>query len=420
MASWLAVKAAAVYEGGRLKHDKHYRERRIVSVANHQSNSMTGPADAYRLRLPGPITVPERVRAAISRPIVSHRGPEFRAIWARTIEKLQPVLGTKQPAHIFSCSGTGVMEAALLNIVTPGDRLLIVCNGQWGERFSTIAKTMGAVVDPIDVPWGQNVDPEVLEARFKAQSYRALIVVHNESSTGVQGDLATAGRLVRNTPTLLVTDSVSGLAGMEMQQDAWGVDIVVSGSQKALMCPPGMGILSASEKAWEVIRRENGLPRFYFDLRRARDSYDKGESTFTPAVNLIMGLDAALDMIHEEGLSNVLARHARLSRGMKAGAAALGLKNFAEAKLQSNTVACFHVPEGLDGTRIVRRLYEKHRTVIAGSRNRLSGKMIRLGTMGSIGEADILADLMQLEDVLGELGHPVTKGAAVTAAVAAF
>ena len=377
-------------------------------------------ADTYRLRLPGPIAVPERVRLATARPILHHRGLEFRAIWAGMIAKLQPVFGTKQPVHVFATSGTGVMEAALLNIVAPGERLLIVNNGNWSERFATIGRAMGAVCDMIDVPWGENVDPARVETRLKATDYRALILVHNESSTGVLGDLATAGRLVRDTPTLLVTDSVSGLAGMDFQMDAWGVDIVVAGSQKALMCPPGLGLLAASEKAWAVIRRDTGMPRFYFDLRRTRDSHDKGESTFTPAVSLVQGLDAALDMIDEEGLANVLARHARLSRGLKAGAAALGLANFATAKAQSNTVACFHVPEGLDSLYLIRRLYEKHRTVIAGARNRYSGKMIRLGTMGAISESDILTDLLHIEDVLAEMGHTHTKGAGLAAAAKAF
>ncbi len=384
------------------------------------ANAVTHPADTYRLRLPGPIAVPERVRAAMARPMISHRGPEFRKIWADVIGKLQPLFGTANRVHLFAASGTGVMEAALLNVLSPGERILIVENGQWGERFSTIAKALGAVVDPIVVPWGENVAPDVLERHLKQHDYRALVLVHNESATGVRGDLATAGRLLKDRPTLLVSDTVSGLGGMELRQDAWGVDILVAGSQKALMCPPGIGLMSVSDKAWKVIERDSGMPRFYFDLRRARDAYDKGESTFTPAVSLVQGLDVALDMIHEEGLANVLERHRRLSRGMKAGAAALGLKNFATSELQSNTVAVFHAPEGIDGRDIVRRMYEKHRTVIAGARNRMAGKMIRIGTMGAIGEGDILADLLHLEDVLAELGMPITRGAAITAASAAF
>jgi len=383
-------------------------------------NSKTHPADVYRLRLPGPIAVPERVRAATAKPVLAHRGAEFRKIWADVAAKLQPLFGSRNRVLTFATSGTGVMEAALLNIVAPGERLLIVENGQWGERFSTIAKSMGAAADAIVVPWGDNVAPEVLEAHLRQHEYRALVMVHNESSTGVCGDLAMAGRLTKGLPTLLVADTVSGLGGMELRQDEWGVDILVSGSQKALMCPPGLGFLSASEKAWRVIERESGMPRFYFDLRRARDAYDKGESTFTPAISLVQGLDVALDMIHEEGLGNVLERHRRLARGLKAGAAAIGLANFAKSDRQSNTVACFHVPDGLDGSQIVRRLYEKHRTVIAGARNRMTGRMIRIGTMGAIGEGDILTDLLHLEDVLADLGQPVRKGAAIAAATAAF
>lgn len=393
-----------------------------MSTTPTASNANALPADTYRLRLPGPIAVPERVRLAMTRPVTSHRGPEFRAIWSRAIAKLQPIVGTTQPVHIFATSGTGVMEAALLNIAAPGERLLIVNNGQWGERFASIGRAIGVAVDTIDVPWGSVADPTEMERRLAAYDYRALVLVHNESSTGVMGDLATAGRLVRHRPTLLVTDTVSGLAGMEMHMDAWGVDVLVAGSQKALMCPPGLGLLAASEKAWPIIRRDSGMPRFFFDLRRARDSFDKGESTFTPAISMLYALDAALDMIHEEGLANVLSRHARLARGFKAGAVAMGLENFAKVPLadQSNTVACFHVPEGLDGSRLIRRLYEKHRTVIAGARNRLQGKMIRLGTMGAIAEADILTDLMHIEDVLTEMGHKLDRGAAVGAAVRAF
>jgi aspartate aminotransferase-like enzyme len=384
------------------------------------SNTTTHPSDVYRLRLPGPIAVPEQVRAAIARPVISHRGPEFRKVWADVIGKVQPLFGTQNQVHLFAASGTGVMEAAILNIVAPGERLLIVQNGQWGERFTAIAKAMGAIVDTIDVPWGENVDPVVLETQLDAYDYRALILVHNESSTGVAGDLAAAGKLLLSRPTLLVADTVSGLGGMELCQDEWGVDILISGSQKALMCPPGLGLLSVSDKAWKVIERDTGMPRFYFDLRRAREAYAKGEATFTPAVSLVQGLDVALDMIHEEGIANVLERHRRLARGLKAGVEALGLENFARAPLQSNTVAVFHTPQGVDGAQIVRRMYEKHRTVIAGARNRMAGKMIRIGTMGAIGEGDILTDLLHLEDVLIDLGMPVKRGTGIAAAVAAF
>lgn len=391
-----------------------------MSTQANPTNGANYPADLYRLRLPGPVAVPEQVRAAIGLPVVSHRGPEFRKIWGNVIAKVQSLFGTRNEVHLFACSGTGVMEAALLNIVARGERILVVQNGQWGERFTAIGRALGAIADGIDVPWGENVDLGVLRARLREHDYRALVVVHNESSTGVAGDLAGIGSLTRDRETLLIADTVSGLAGMELRQDEWGVDILVAGSQKALMCPPGLGLMSVSNKAWKVIERDNGMPRFYFDLRRSREAYAKGEAAFTPAVSLVQGLDVALDLIHGEGIANVLERYRKLSRGLKAGADALGLRNFATAALQSNTVAVFRVPDGLDGALIVRRMYEKHCTVIAGARNRMAGRMIRLGTMGAIGEGDILTDLLELEGVLADLGVSVKRGAAVAAAAAAF
>jgi aspartate aminotransferase-like enzyme len=364
--------------------------------------------------------VPDRVRAAAAAPMVSHRGAEFREILAETARQLQPILGTQSTPLLFGCTGTGVMEAALVNVLAPGERALVVSNGQWGERFATIGTAIGARVETIDVPWGEDVDPEIVEARLKTGDYRALVHVHNESSTGVLGNLAATGRLARNRDTLLITDTVSGLAGVDMQQDRWGVDIAVSASQKCLMCPPGIGIASVSEKAWPIIRRTGGAARFYLDFRRASDAWAKGETAFTPPVTLIRGLNAALQMIHEEGLADVLARHARLANALRAGANALGLATFASAKHLSNTLSVFRVPQGLDGKRIVKRLADKHGTIIAGARNKLDGKVIRIGTMGWVGDGDILTDLHHLEDVLAELGRPVERGSGVAAASAAL
>jgi aspartate aminotransferase-like enzyme len=270
--------------------------------------------------------------------MINHRGPEFRKLLADVTAGLRTVLGTRNEVHLFAASGSGVIEAALINILAPGERLLVVNNGQWGERFAQVGRTFGAVVDSIEVPWGENVDPELVDSRLRQAEYRAVVAVHNESSTGTLADLATLGAIVRKHAALLVTDSVSGLAGAEMRQDAWGVDIVVSASQKALMCPPGLSLVSVSDKAWAVIERDTPLPRFYLDLRRSRASFAKGETTYTPPVSIVQGLAESLSMIEEEGLPNVLQRHQRLSAGMKAGAAAIGLANFATSKLQSPTV----------------------------------------------------------------------------------
>jgi aspartate aminotransferase-like enzyme len=373
----------------------------------------------YRLRLPGPTAVPEQVRQAIAEPVLSHRGAEFRAILAETEAMLRPIFGTRNRVLPFAGTGTAMMEAALVNAVAPGERILVVDNGQFGERFVAIGKAFGAEVDRLALPWGEAPDASAIEARVQQQDYRAVVLVHNESSTGIVADLAAIGAVLRDRPPLLVVDSVSGLGGIEMRQDEWGVDVVVAASQKALMCPPGVGLVGLSDKAWSAIRQHGG-PRFYWDFRKAQDSIEKDEMTFTAPVSLIAGLHAALRMIHAEGLDRVLARHRRLATALRAGCAAIGLRSFPNSPLLSNTVSVFHTPDGLDGGTIVRRLYEKHRTVIAGARNKLSGKVIRIATMGYVSEDDILTDLAELEDALGELGMPVRPGAGIAAAATAL
>src|SRR5579863_10169031 len=214
---------------------------------------MSNVSPLYRLRLPGPSAVSERVRQAIAEPVLNHRGSEFRAILSRGEELIQPVLGTANPVLFFASSGTGVMEASLVNVLAPGERVLVCVHGQFGERFAAIAAALGAQVDPLPFEWGTAIDPAAVEQRLQAADYRAVVAVHNESSTAVVANLAAIGAIVRRTPALFIADSVSGLGGLEMRQDEWGVDIVVSSSQKALMCPPGIGLASVSEKAWRVI-----------------------------------------------------------------------------------------------------------------------------------------------------------------------
>ena len=305
------------------------------------------------------------------------------------------------------------MEAGLANALSPGDKALIVNSGQFGERFMTIAAALGIAVDTIDVSWGKAVDADELSHRLEGADYRAVVAVHNESSTGAVADLAAIGKAVARTPALLVVDSVSGLGGIDVKQDDWGVDILVSASQKALMCPPGIGVMSVSPKAWRVIEAASGMPRFYWDLRKAREAAAKGQTAFTPALSIAYGLQESLRMIFEEGPAAVLARHGRLADAMRQGAAALGLPLFPQSPGTSNTVTALMVPDGLKGTATVRHMYERYNTVIAGSRNRLSGTVIRIGTMGHVGEADILLDLLYLERTLVALGRPVSRGAGV-------
>lgn len=372
----------------------------------------------YRLRLPGPTEVPERVLQATAKPVLNHRGPEFAQQLGEVADLLRPVMGTKNEIMVFASSGTGVMEASVANAVVSGEKILILNNGQWGGRFKSIAAALGigAGIDEIEVPWGEAIPAEVLKARLAQGGYAAVIAIHNESSTGAVGDLREIGAIVAATDAIFIVDSVSGLGGIEMRQDEWGVDILVSASQKALMCPPGLGLVSVSAKAWKRIESERGQARFYWDFRKALEWAVKGQTAFTPPVSLIAGLHEALTAIHEEGIANVLQRHHVLAEALKAGAASLGLPLFPTSPLTSNTVGVFKVPAAIDGSAIVKKMYDEHGSVIAGARNAFRGKMIRIGTMGMVSADHILTDLDHLGQVLVDLGADVDASAGVAAA----
>ncbi|MGN6571370.1 MAG: pyridoxal-phosphate-dependent aminotransferase family protein [Pseudolabrys sp.] len=371
----------------------------------------------YRLRIPGPTAVPERVRQAMALPVLSHRGPEFRAVLADCVDMLRGVAGTAGDVFLFGGSGTAGMEAALANVLSPGDAILVLVNGQFGERFVSIAESLDAQVDSVVVPWGEAPDVVEVAARLKARTYRAVACVHNESATGVVTDIAGIGALLSDTDTLLIVDSVSGLAGIEVCMDDWGIDILVGASQKALMSPPGLTVLAVSEKAMRAVGAAKSR-RFFFDLRKAKASSLKGETAFTPPVSLVLALREALAMIHGEGLTNVLKRHRRMSEALQAGCVALGLPMLPAPELRSATVTVAMVPEGLEGSAIVRHMYTHYHTVIAGQRTKLANRVIRFGTMGAIDTQDILTDLEQLEATLRHLGQSIAPGAGVAAAKA--
>lgn len=364
----------------------------------------------YRLRLPGPTAVPERIRMALAQPVVNHRGPEFKAIMHETGELAKPVLGTDNDILMFASSGTGVMEAAAANVLGKDDKALVLVNGQFGDRFVQIIQSMNRQADTIEVPWGEAVDTDAVKRKLSQSGYRAVFAVHNESSTGAVTDLKAIGAAVRKSDAILVVDSISGAGGLELKQDEWGVDVLLTASQKALMCPPGLALASVSQKAWDIIERDAGQARFYWDMRKARDASPKGQTAFTSPMPLVYGLREALKMIHSEGLRNVLSRHALLSNAMRAGGAALGLSVFTRAPMLSNTVCVFALPDNIDGTSIVSHMYQRYRTVIAGSRSKLKGRVIRIGTMGCVTEQDIRTDLFYIERTLEDLGHKVEKG----------
>jgi len=369
----------------------------------------------YRLRMPGPAAVPDRVRAACALPMISHRGAEFRAMLAEATQGLRALIGTAGDVFLLGTSGTGGMEAALINVLSAGDAVLVVENGQFGERFTSIASTLPVTVERMIVPWGQAPDAAAIAARVAAKNFRAVVVVHNESATGVVADIGAIGAVLRDSDTLLVVDSVSGVGGIEMRMDDWGADVVVTASQKSLMCPPGLAAAAVGAKAMRVIETAHGIPRFLLDFRRAKNSLAKNETPFTPPVSLISGLREALRMIAEEGTSAVLARHARLAAALRVGFEALAFPMFPRGNF-SATVTVGRVPDGLDGGAIVRHMYDRYRTVIASQRTKLDNRVIRIGTMGAVGPADVFTDLHYLECTLRDLGRAPEPGAGVAAA----
>src|SRR5665213_1739878 len=289
------------------------------AASSAPDNARLIPSD-YRLRMPGPTTVPERVRQAMALPVISHRGPEFRRILGDATQMLRAIIGTQDDIFFLGASGTGGMEAALANVLSPADAVLVVVCGQFGERFVSIAQGMGVTVDQAAVPWGEAPDAALVASRLKQRTYRAVVCVHNESSTGVVTDIAAIGKLLSGTGTLLIVDSVSGLGGIDVRMDDWSIDILIGASQKALMCPPGLAVMAVSRKAMAVIEGASAIPRFYFDLRRAKAAAKNNETAFTAPISLVVALHEAVTMIHEEGLAAVLLRHRRMSRAARRSA----------------------------------------------------------------------------------------------------
>lgn len=378
---------------------------------------ISGDAVPYRLRLPGPTAVPERVLRALARPVIAHRGPEFLERFRDIQARLLPILGHNGSApHVFAATGIGSMESAVVNVAGPGKRVLIANNGQWGPVFRRLALAIGAEVDEVTSPIGSPVDMEGVERALKAKEYAAVLAVHSESSTGALTDLKTLGGIVARTPALLAVDSVSGLGGAEMRQDEWGVDVVVSASQKALMCPPGLALASLSDKAWDAIQGDDLGPRSYFDYRRFRPNSEKGEPTYTAPVAMLNALHEALAMIGEEGLDAALARHRRLSSALAAGARALGFEIFPKAT-PSPTLVVMLTPGGIDAPALIGRLASGYNTIVAGTHfPDVKHRMIRIGTMGAVDDGDVLTDLHHLAGAMRDLGGRPDEAAALSAA----
>ncbi|NMA54326.1 MAG: alanine--glyoxylate aminotransferase family protein [Firmicutes bacterium] len=367
------------------------------------------------LFIPGPTPVPPAVRAAMVRPLIGHRSCEFASLQRSLVKKTKQVFQTENDLFIFTSSGTGALEAAVTNSLNPGDKVLALITGQFGQRFAAIARQCGAEVEALEFPWGKPVDvKKVTERLVQGPQPKAILLTHNETSTGVVNDVASIGALVKNTPVLLLVDAISSMGAMDIRTDDWGVDFMITGSQKAFMLPPGLAFLSVSAKGWAQI--ETVRPRsFYFNLEAWQQSGAQGFSPWTPNVSLLFGLEAALDQLLAEGLEQVWARHGRWARAVRAGLTAMGLKLVAEDEWASNTVTAAYVQNGrADELRAT--LERDFGLCLAGGKGELSDSVIRMGHMGYVDELEILGSLAVLELGLKRQGYPVHLGAGVAQA----
>ncbi|MCG2769579.1 MAG: alanine--glyoxylate aminotransferase family protein, partial [Anaerolineae bacterium] len=348
--------------------------------------------------------LPAKVRQALAGKMIGHRSAEFSALLREITAGLRQWFQTEEDVLVLTASGTGGMEAALVNVLSPGDRVLAVSVGVFGERFADIARAYGADVTMLEFPWGQGADTDVIAGALSGDpDYRAVLVTHNETSTGVTNNLAAiagAVKAAREEAPLLIVDAVSSLGAIDVRMDAWGCDVVVTSSQKALMTPPGLSFVALSARAWEASERAR-MPRFYWDLRKARVYAERVQTPFTPAVTTLFGLREALRMMAEEGRERVLERHRKLGRAMRLGIAGLELDLFAEESHASDTVTAVRVPSGRSAEELIRRLRDEHDVVVAGGQGRLKGRIIRIAHMGHVNEADVERVIEALRAVLG-------------------
>ena len=376
------------------------------------------------LFIPGPVTVAEPVLLATAQPMIDHRGPEFKELLESIARRMRPIFGTSSAdVLILGSSGTGGLEAAVGNLFGPGDRVLACPIGIFGQRLIAIARNFGCEVEVLETPWGAATDPAALRARLDApggKPFDGVLLTHNETSTGAQNDMAALAEAIRGHRPYTVVDSVSGLAASPFAMDAWGFDVVVTASQKALAVPPGLAMVAVAQRAWERIDANVGAQRFYFDLRKAREFDAIGQTPWTPPVSIVFALDAGLDEFEALGAEAVHERHARYARAIRACAQALGLRLFSREGAHSPTVVAIELPEAIDGDAIRKSLRESRGVIIGGGQRELKGKILRIGTMGDLTQTDVLGALGALEIALLETGAPVRAGAGVQAALRVF
>ncbi len=373
------------------------------------------------LMTPGPTPVPAEVMLTMAAPMIHHRTPDFSAAFKAAIDNLKYVFQTEGDALLFACSGTGVMESAIANCFSAGDTVIVTRNGKFGDRQKNICEAYGVNVIDLAYGWEEVVRPaDVAKALSENPGVRGVIVTQSETSTGVLNDVKAIGEIVKAyDECILIVDSITGIGAVECKTDEWGLDVVMTGSQKGLMLPPGLAACTVSAKAWKAYERST-LPKFYFDWMKYKKNVEKDTTPFTPAVSLVLGLNVALNMIREEGIENTIARHTKLAEATRQGCEALGLRLFAPPEGRGSAVTPVWVPEGIDGKAIVKILKDKYGVTIAGGQDDYTGRIFRIGHLGYFGPFDIITTLAALEMTLTELGYEFERGAGIKAAESVF
>ena len=368
------------------------------------------------LRIPGPTSLPPSVREAGGRQMINHRGPEFAAMLGRIQAGMKPYFGTSGDIAILSCAGTGGLETAVVNVLSPGDRVLGVSIGSFGDRFAKIAEVYGAAVDKVSAEWGFAARPEEIRERLRGNDYKAVLLTHNETSTAVMNPIPELAAAIRaeSPDSLILVDSVSALGAVPFAMDEWGCDVVVTGSQKAWMAAPGLAMVAASERAWAAMETAR-MPRFYLDLRKHREAATTGETPWTPAIAVVYQVDEGIRLMDAEGAENVFARHRACAAATQAGLEALGFQLFADPAARSTTVTAAWIPEGLDWKAFNGEI-KRRGVVLAGGQGKLTGKIFRLGHLGSVTVDEILGAIATLEAASNDQGRPVQVGSGVAAA----
>jgi serine---pyruvate transaminase len=377
-------------------------------------------AEKRYLLTPGPTPVPPEVLAALAEPVIHHRARDYREIYERCLARLAEVYRTQNDVLMFTTSGTGAFESAVANLTSPGDRQLVLSAGNFGERWAGMAKAFGADVVHTKLEWGETPEPEDLRAALSdAGAVKVVYLTHSETSTGVVCDVQSLAAVARDAGALVVVDAVSSLGAVPLETDAWDIDVVVSGSQKALMTPPGVAFVSVSAAALDAAARAT-TPRYVLDWERTRKAQAKLDAPFTPPVSLVRGLDVALGLLLDEGLEAAFDRHARLGRACREGAKAMGLELFSPDEERSAVVTAIRTPEGVDATKVVSELRDRFGITLANGQAELKGKVFRIGHIGWFDIFDITTALAAVELVLADAGAEIERGVAVTRALDAW